>query len=174
MFKKIKNTLSTQAGSVVLIATSFFLLVCLLGEGPLMGWASNKECYVYLGCTNGFFGYDAIEHFLFGIVGILTLVWIFKRFTRFSFEQNRRWKNALILLSLTLSIALLWEFIEFVYDIVHVEILHVPLFNFKLHINLLAQPSNFDTIGDFAFCTLGAISTLFFVDLDKKSIPKDM
>lgn len=154
----------------MVITTVIFLIVCLLGEGILQGWASNTKCYKYLGCTNGFFGYDAIEHFLFGIVTVWTWIWIFKKFPQFSLMQNKIWKNILLLIALTVFISLLWEFVECIYDIVRVEILNVPSFNFKLHISLLAQPSNLDTMGDFAFCLLGAIKALFFVDLKTNDI----
>lgn len=164
MFEKIKNKFHNYSKISILATTStiIFIMSCFLGEGILEAFGSNNSCYKYIGCVDGFGGYDAIEHFLFGIAIIFILIWIFQKFPKFSVMQDNVWKNIFILISIVSLISVLWEFTECSYDFFRLEILHQPLFNLKLKINYLAQPSNLDTMGDFTFSLLGSLLTLFF------------
>lgn len=137
-----------------------YIIVDLFGE-VIGSLGSNYECIKYIGCTSGFFGYDAIEHFLCGLTFALLLAWICRKFPSYSILTDKRWKNALIIISVVALVAVCWEFLECAHDVFRLDILHQPLFNLKLHINLLDQPTNLDTMGDLAFNVFGSIVALF-------------
>ena len=164
MFENFELKKNTYSHSFILatIATTVFILVCIFGEGISGSFGSNPSCYKYLGCTEGFFGYDAVEHFLFGIAAIWILVWIFQKFPQHSILNNKRWKNVLILLALVAFISVAWEFLEASHDAFRVDILHQTLVNWRLHINTLDQPTNLDTMGDLFFSLFGSMVALFF------------
>ena len=46
-------------------------------------------------------------------------------------------------------------------DAIRLDVLHEHLLNFRLHINLLEQPSNLDTMGDLTSALVGAVMGLF-------------
>lgn len=152
----------SRIGIIALSAAIAFTIVSLAGE--IMGsWGSNTVCYKYLGCTDGFFGYDAIEHLLFGLGLVWTIVWFCKKFPQYSILNEKRCKTVFIILASVALISVAWEFIECAHDVFRLEVLHEPLLNIKLHTNFLDQPSNLDTMGDLAFSLLGAIFALFFI-----------
>ena len=144
------------------VTTAIFLITCILGEGLGGSLGGNDMCYKYLGCTSGFFGYDALEHFLFGIAAVLIIIWLFKKFPKFSMFYSEFWKNFLVIISLVMLVSVFWEFAECAHDYFRIEILHQSLVNFKLHINHLDQPTNIDTMGDLTFALIGSIVSLFF------------
>ena len=144
------------------VFTSIFIIVCIFGEGWGGSFGANGACSPYMGCTAGFFGYDAIEHFLFGISAIWILIWVFQKFPQYSVLGEKRWKNILILIALVVLISVFWEFLECAHDYFRLEVLHQPLLNLKLHINYLDQPTNLDTMGDLTFGLVGAVVALFF------------
>src|ERR1035437_7948527 len=119
MFENLqyKNDAYSRSTILAIVTTTIFLLVCIFGEGIGGSLASNPSCYKYLGCTSGFFGYDAIEHFLFGIAAVAVLVWIFKKFPQYSLLHTKRWKNILTVIALVMLISVLWEFVECAHDI---------------------------------------------------------
>jgi len=157
-----KNRIYTREAILATISAIVFLVACYFGEGLGGSWGSNIACPKYLGCTSGFFGYDAIEHFLFGIAGVFLFVWLCKKFQQFSFLQDKRWKNFLLLVAMVTFLSVLWEFGECARDAFRLNILHEPLRNIRLQINLLDQPTNIDTMGDLFFGMLGSIVALFF------------
>jgi hypothetical protein len=159
---KSKNNLCSKEAVWAIIATSIFLLVCIFGEGMGGSFGSNPSCYKYLGCTTGFFGYDAIEHFLFGIAAVGILVWFFMKFPKYSLLHTERWKNILTVVALIILVSVIWEFIECAHDYFRIEVLHQLLINFRLHINSLDQPTNLDTMGDLFFSLFGSLTGLFF------------
>ena len=166
MFKisAIKNKINIQTAFLAKFIIILWLISCILGH--FFGWGANNLCYKYLGCNSGFFGYDTIEYFLFGVALIFILVCIFKKFPQYSMLNNiKNWKNILILITLVVFITLIWEFLKFFYDFFMTYILHQQLFNFRLHINYLAQPSNLNLMGNLAFSLLGSIFTLFFIKI---------
>lgn len=128
--------------------------------GELFNGAPNAACYPYLGCDAGFFGYDALEHFLFGFAALWMLVWLCGRFSRISILHIEFWKSALLLVAMVAFFSVLWEIGEWFRDAYLLDIAHETLLNFRLHINYLAQPSNFDTMGDLSFSLLGSLCTL--------------
>jgi len=149
--------------SVLAILTTFLWFISFL-LGLVFNWGLNNLCYKYLGCNSGFFGYDVVEYFLFGIAAVFVLVWIFKKFPKYSMLYNiKNWKNIIILIILVVFITLMWEFLKFAHDFFITYILHQQLFNFRIHINYLAQPSNLNLMGNLAFSILGSMIALFFV-----------
>jgi hypothetical protein len=156
--KKNNNRITFMAS----ISMVIFLTACFFGEGLGGSWGSKLACPPYLGCTSGFFGYDAIEHFLFGITLVYSLIWIFKKFPKFSLLYSDFWKNVIIFITITALISVLWELLECAHDAFRVDILHERLRDIRLHINLLDQPTNIDTMGDLAFSLLGSFFTSLF------------
>jgi hypothetical protein len=157
-----KNKISSHLPVWAMIATFVFLVVCIFGEGLGGSLGSNPSCYKYLGCTDGFGGYDAIEHFLFGIAAVWILISTFQKFPKYSLFQTEHWKNVLTIIALVVLISVAWEFLECAHDAFRVDILHQTLVNWKLHLNLLNQPTNLDTMGDLFFASLGSTIALFF------------
>lgn len=160
-----KKNNHSHTGPIALFLLSVFILACTLGEGLGGSWGSNEACNKYLGCTSGFFGYDAVEHFIFGVAVVWIIVWLFQRFPQFSLLHNKRWKNILIIIALVVFVGVIWEFLECAHDYFRLSILHQALLNWKLHINSLDQPTNLDTMGDMFFGLLGSTLSLFFVGL---------
>ena len=156
-YRKIsKNAVYASVSSLIFLAT------CILGEGLGGSLGSNPMCYKYLGCTTGFAGYDAVEHFLFGIAAVFILIWFFEKFSKYSLLFAERSKSILMIVALIMFVSGLWEFFEFSFDVVRVDILHQALINWKLHINLLSQPTNTDTMGDLFFAFTGSTISSFF------------
>ncbi len=158
-----KTNIHSHITILAIITSAIFLVTTILGEGIGGSLAANPSCYPYLGCTSGFFGYDAIEHLLFGIAGTFVLVWLFKKFPHYSLLNTIRWKNILMFIALIVLISVLWEFLECAHDVFRISILHQPLTNVKLHLNLLDQPSNLDTMGDLFFGLFGSVIAFFFL-----------
>ena len=146
-----------------IITSVLFFVVCIFGEGLGGSLGSNPLCYKYLGCTAGFVGYDAIEHFLFGISAVVVLIWLFKKYSKYSMLHSERWKNIFTLVALVIFLSVLWEFVECAHDVFRANILHEVLVDWNLHINLLNQPTNIDTMGDLFFALVGSIVSLFSV-----------
>ena len=147
---------------VFLFALSFFLYTLFIIAPCIWPFLmNNTTCYKYLGCNAGFFGYDAIQHLLFGPFLLFAIIWFCKKFPKYSILQKERWKNIVILIAIITFVALLWELCEFVHDSYNVTILHERLFNYRLHINSLDQPSNQDTMGDMFFNIFGAVIGIF-------------
>ncbi len=146
---------------LAIISTTVFLVTCIFGEGLGGSLGSNPMCYKYLGCTEGFMGYDALEHFLFGLASVWTLIWLFQRFPQHSLFQEKSWKNVLIVIALIMMVSVFWEFLEWFIDIYRANFLHQTLIDWKLNINLLNQPSNTDTMGDLLAALIGSTIALF-------------
>jgi len=157
-----KKKTSSSAAIIAIVATTIYLIANIIGEGIGGSLAANPSCLKYFGCTAGFFGFDAVEHFLFGVAGTFVLIFIFQKFPKYSILSDKRWKNILIIIALIALISVLWELLEFAHDIIRIDILHQALVNWRLNINLLDQPSNFDTMGDLTFGLLGSVITLIF------------
>jgi len=157
-----KNNTCSRMAVLATVATTIFFVVCIFGEGMGGSLGSNPSCYKYLGCTTGFFGYDAIEHLLYGIAATWVLVWIFEKFPQHSLLHTKRWKNVLIIIVLVVFFSVIWEFVECAHDYFRLDILHQSLINLRLHVNYLDQPTNLDTMGDLAFGLCGSVVALFF------------
>jgi hypothetical protein len=164
MFERIKakNFACSKNAILAVMTTTIFLLVCIFGEGLGGSLGSNPTCFKYLGCTTGFLGYDAIEHFLFGIAAIFLLLWCFEKFPKYSMLHTERWKNVLTIIALIIFTSVLWELAECAHDAFRIDVLGQTLVNWKLHLNLMDQPTNLDTIGDLTFTFLGSAVTLLF------------
>jgi hypothetical protein len=158
---QIKNHTYSRIAILAISSLVVFLIANLFGE--IIGLAANSDCYPYIGCTSGFFGYDAIEHFLFGLTVIWIIVWACGKFPKYSILHKERWKKRFVLIASIALIAVFWEFLECAHDAFRLDILGEHLYNFRFHINLLDQPSNLDTMGDLAFTLLGAFVALFFI-----------
>jgi hypothetical protein len=139
---------------MVVVLVIIFLALSFLGNyGPTL--MTNDKCYSFLGCNVGFFGYDALVHFVNGIMEATFIVWLMARFPSFSLFHNRFWKNLLIVVIMVVFVAFLWEFSEFFHDQFRMKVLHENL----TIPNTLDQPTNNDTMGDITFSILGAAIT---------------
>jgi len=148
--------LSVQLASV----SAIWILISLGGE-VFFGWAANGTCSIYLGCVDGFAGYDAFEHLLFGIAAAFAVLWLCERYPNLSILPSSRWKAALVIVAVVALLSVCWEILEYMHDAVSLDIFHEPLRNFRLHINNLDQPTNGDTVGDLTFALLGSIIGFF-------------
>lgn len=128
--------------------------------GEFFNGAANSVCYPYLGCDAGFFGYDALEHFLFGFAAVWVIVWLCRKFPPHSILTAEHWKSGLILVASVMLVAVFWEIGEFLRDAYLLDIARERLFDLQLHINYLAQPSNFDTMGDLTLSFFGSLLAL--------------
>jgi len=54
-------------------------------------------------------------------------------------------------------VAVCWEILEYLHDAIQLDIFHIHLVDWHLHINNLDQPTNADTMGDITFTLVGAI-----------------
>ena len=145
---------------LIISSAAIFVTTTLLGEA-IFAWAGNSTCSTYLGCVSGFFGYDAAEHFFFGAMAIWILVALCQKFPAYSILHTEFWKMALTLVAMVAFFSVLWEIFECGYDAFRISILHQQLLSFRLHIDYLAQPTNFDTMGDISFSLLGGLFALF-------------
>lgn len=143
---------------------SVFTLAEVIG-GHSFGWMDNSRCFKYLGCNAGFFGYDALIHFLGGMIEAVFILWLAKKFPKFNFLQKNFWKNAVILIALIALLSVGWEFVEFGYDHVRMDILHQDLL---YPTNRLRQPSNSDTMGDLFFGLFGAAVMIAVLGISDK------
>ena len=154
---------TSRLGGLLITSTSAWGFVWFV-NGNLIGWMENSICFKYLGCNAGFFGYDALVHFLAGMMEAVFILWLAKKFPKFNFLQRSFWKNAIILIALVTLLGVGWEFLEFGYDQARINLLHHDL----LHpTNSLRQAGNTDTMGDLFFGLLGAaiiIAALGFSD----------
>ncbi len=162
LLERYSDRLPSRAALWATGVTVVWLIACIFGEGLGGSLGANDKCYPYLGCTSGFFGYDAIEHFLFGVAAVLVLVWFFRAYPRFSLFSDIRWKDVLTLVALIALVSVFWELFECAHDLFRVDVLHQSLFNLQLHINQLDQPSNLDTMGDLSFAILGSFLSATF------------
>ena len=137
-------------------ASVIWLGITTLGEF-IYNWAGNETCSKYLGCIDGFFGYDAFEHLFFGIAGAIFIIWLCERFPKYSILHSEWWKVGLTVVAVIALASVIWEMYECGYDALRVDILHETLRNFRIHLNLLDQPTNLDTMGDLTFSLVGSI-----------------
>ncbi len=133
----------------------FFMLTFFGNYGPDL--MTNEKCYSLLGCNSGFFGYDALVHFVNGIMNTMLIIWLMTKFPSFNLFHNHFWKNFLMIIALVVLISFSWEFFEFSHDQFRMKIFHENL----IIENRLDQPSNDDTMGDITFSILGATITVF-------------
>ena len=134
--------------------------------GSFLGLMDNARCFKYLGCNEGFFGFDAVVHFLAGILYITFVLWLFHRYPKFNILHKNFWKNVVILLAISVFTGLCWEIFEF-----GVDHLRIYVFHQTPSIQYLFQASNSDTMGDLIFGLLGSCSAIFtlrFLNRKKK------
>ena len=137
-----------------------WFVMSVVGENGSL-WAGNNTCDKYLGCVDGFFGYEAFEHILFGITGSIIVMRICALFPKYSILHPQKWKNILMVVSIVMLVSVFWEMIECAHDVFRVYALHESLLNFRKDVNLLDQPSNLDTMGDLTFAFLGSVVGFF-------------
>ncbi len=158
---KLLHGMNTRHGVIAVCSTIIYTAVTMYGE--FFNGAPNSACFKYLGCDESFFGYDALEHFLFGFVAVWIIVWLCEKYPEYSILDAVTWKSVLSLMSLVALIAIGWEIGECFRDAFLLDILHTPLVNLRLHINFLSQPSNFDTMGDLSLSLLGSLLAQPFI-----------
>ncbi len=138
-------------GTAAIFVIAIFLLGWALGiRGPIL--IDNYKCYALLGCNMGFFGYDAALHFWSGIMDVVLIIWLTRKFPSFNLFHRRFWKNFLIIISLVAFISVAWEFGELCHDQYRMKVLHINLTT----PDHLDQPTNDDTVGDMTFAIVGA------------------
>lgn len=146
-FKKDRGLTITMC-----VVVPLFTVIDLLGSyGPDL--MANGLCFHLLGCNTGFLGYDAFVHFCSGIAETVFLLWAMRRFAKINMLHESFWKNLLIIVSLVLMLAFVWEVAELIGDQYRMLVLHKDL----LHPNTLYQPSNVDTMGDLIVAVAGAL-----------------
>ena len=155
----MEKDLSKKNSRLGLLVILFVVLVLIFSlGGELVGWMKDSFCLQYLGCVYGFFGYDAVAHFVSGMAEAIILFWLMKKFVRFNVLGESRWKNVVVLVALVALIGVLWEFGEFTADYIRMNGMHINL----RALDMLAQPSNSDTMGDLFFDMLGGFIVAIF------------
>ncbi len=141
-------------GIIAFVFVSSFIILGLLGiRGPT--FIDNQKCYQLLGCNMGFFGYDALLHFLSGFMNASLIIYLMRKYPALNFFRREFWKNALTVVSMVALIALLWEIGEFGHDQYRMKVLNINLTN----PDRLDQASNSDTMGDMTFSIIGGAIT---------------
>ena len=158
---KVLRVPATRARTIILSSIALVWIVITMFGELVYFWAGNATCSPYLGCVAGFAGFDAFEHLFFGITLTLFIVWLCDRFPTYSILQDARWKQVLTIIAIVALVSVAWEMAECAHDAIRLDMLHEPLLNFKLHVNLLDQPTNLDTMGDLTFAIVGGIIGLF-------------
>ncbi len=154
----------------MLVASGIIFGIAEFFADSWFGLIANSECFKYLGCNVGFFGYDAIIHFLGGAFEVLLVIWLCQKFPRWNIlHEDSIWKDIVVLIAAVALLAVGWELWEFSVDHFRMDILHENI----AYPNHMAQPSNSDTMGDFTFGLTGAlIGALLVKSLDPRSIRK--
>lgn len=128
----------TQRDALPIVTTGLFILG-VIGGTWLIG---SGICYSLLGCNSGIGGYDALLHFLAGIMEVALLVRL-----GYGISSDSIPKNIITLVSVSSLISILWEILELAHDHVLVGRSIAHLFTL-LRPYTFAQPSNIDTMGD--------------------------
>jgi hypothetical protein len=107
----MNNNRTKLLAGVLAGSTLAFLIADVIGSTSFgFGFMKNDYCFKYLGCNAGFFGYDAIEHFLSGLSEGFLFLWLSHRSEKFDFLRNGSfWKNFLVLLGLVALVGVGWE-----------------------------------------------------------------
>ncbi len=141
--------------SVAYSAVGVFIVLWILGKwGP--HYIANDKCYAFFGCNAGFFGYDAVLHFVSGIMEASLIILLSIKVSALNFFHEKFWKNCIVIVSLVATIAVFWEIGELSHDQYKMKILHE---NLRVPTNRLNQPSNNDSMGDMTFSILGGAIT---------------
>lgn len=143
---------NNTTGAYVIVSIIAFLFLEYVSDF-VFKWLNNSYCPIYVGCNIGFFGLDAVQHFLSGIIEVSVIIYLAVQYRYFNILIGSFKQNILIILSITALIGASWEIIEYFYDIFRTTILNINL----LEPNNLAQPNNYDTMGDISFNLFGAI-----------------
>lgn len=160
---------SKKLKSLLYVSGALFAIAYFFGDFWI-GLMYNGLCFRYLGCNVGFFGYDALVHFFSGIFEVLLVVWLCHKFPKFNIlHEDSLWKNVLVLIAIVALLSAGWELFEYAADYVRMHILHQNMTN----PNILAQPSNSDTMGDFTLGLAGfSVGVLLLRFFNPKSIKK--
>ncbi len=168
IFTKLsKKTEAKKIKIMFFYFSAIWLLITSLGE-LLYDWAGNNVCSKYLGCIEGFFGYDAFEHLFFGIAMALGLILLDRLYPKYSLLRKEKWRMFIEIVAIIALVSVAWEMYECAHDAFRVDILHENLINWRIHLNLLDQPTNFDTMGDLTFDLLGGVIGFFLIFIKKK------
>ena len=158
-----ENT-GVSLGPLLISTLLLFAALELVGEVWDGGQINNAYCFHLLGCNAGFFGYDAVMHFVSGILEVSFFLWLARRSVSWNLFKGGFWQNVLIMVALVALVSVSWEILEFGYDSFRVDILH---HNLLLPTNHYTQPSNADTVGDLLAGLLGGITTLVFLKISR-------
>ncbi len=138
---------------VLLLSTLALAAVIIAGRI----WVNNNEvCLRFIGCGKGFFGYDAIEHFLGGMLISVLVIWLCNRFPKHTLLNGNPRANLLIILAVVVFVGVGWEMLEFLHDHMLREFAWFDRL-LLLRQSMLFQPSNTDTMGDLTIDLLGGI-----------------
>lgn len=144
--KTLNRTLITEI-SIFLIGALFSYF------GPHL--MANDKCYILIGCSAGFFGYDAVLHFVSGVMTASIIIWLMQKYPKVNLFHEQFWKNVFIVVAIAALVAVSWELVEYGHDQFRMTVLHQNLTS----PNRLNQPNVSDTMGDMTFSILAAALT---------------
>ncbi len=127
---------------IIALASTILILAVITFIGDQLGFTANNYCPNYLGCVTGFFGFDAVQHFMGGIISLFLIASFSEMYPEYSLFHHNRVKNFIILVSVSVLLAFIWELGEMSHDAWRFGILHFPLTLGGKH--QLDQPTNLD------------------------------
>ncbi len=136
-----------------------FLIATYIGDQG--GWTANQYCPNYISCVVGFFGFDAMQHFLGGAISLFIIGFYSDMYPEYSLFHENRVKNFLILLSVSIFLAFMFEVGEMSHDAWRFGIRHISQSMSGAH--QLDQPMNLDTMGDMFFHSIASMIVIWFI-----------
>lgn len=164
----IPHTPKDRLLGILALASLFLFLVVSIG-GNLTGLMNNDACYALLGCNIGFFGYDALVHFVSGMMEVFVFLWLMRAYPVVHILNDAFWKNVFILLIFAAMAGSIWEIGEFAGDFIKTHLYHI---NIYAPTNRMYQPNNSDTMGDMTFGLLGAFITACATKIFQQKTPR--
>src|SRR3989344_309274 len=162
----MKNSRLDTLLIVFLVLFALLALTEVFGDGllPEYKFIQNSRCFTLFGCNEGFFGYDAFNHVVGGIVWTILVVWLISRYPRVNILHNNFWKSFFVLVSTIALVQVFWELYEYLLDVLDTHLTRRPL-----HPDELAQPGAADTTGDLVFGFIGSVLGVLFVRVADRS-----
>ncbi len=149
---------SKKIASGLFFSILFFIIITRIGDHA--GWTANNYCPNYFSCTIGFFGFDALQHFFGGIISLFIIGYYSELYPQYSLFHQNKVKNFVILLSVSIFLAFMFEGGEMVHDAFRFGIRHIAESVSGHH--QLDQPTNLDTMGDMFFHAIASMIVIWF------------
>ena len=153
----MNNEQSEQKIGILYFTITFFIVFFVLHVLGYYGpkFMDNSKCFQYLGCNMGFFGYDALTHFISSVMISSFVVWLMKKKIQINILHDSFFRNLVVIITIMMFITFSWEFAEYSRDQFRIKVLHENI----THPNCRDQASDSDTMGDMTFSILGATFT---------------